>query len=94
MEAFGVAEAKRRFKELIDRVGSGERFVVSKHGKPVVALVLPNDAALVEAVPYTGFGPIAGFLSEWTSEDIDEMVEHMYEARRRAKDRAAPSFDG
>ncbi|MBV9423016.1 MAG: type II toxin-antitoxin system Phd/YefM family antitoxin [Solirubrobacterales bacterium] len=40
----GVAEAKRRFSEPIDRVGEGEQFIVARHGKPEVALASPSEA--------------------------------------------------
>lgn len=35
----GVAETKRRFGEVLDRVLAGERVVVSRRGKPVAAIV-------------------------------------------------------
>ncbi len=35
----GVAETKRRFGEVIDRVLAGERVVVTRRGKPVAAIV-------------------------------------------------------
>ncbi len=44
-ETLGVAEAKRRFSELIERVGRGERFVICRRGKPAVALVLWLESA-------------------------------------------------
>jgi prevent-host-death family protein len=43
-EMLGVADAKRRFSELIERVQQGERFVVSRRGKPVLALVPADEA--------------------------------------------------
>lgn len=91
-ETLGVAEAKRRFAELIERVSRGERFVVARHGRPVLSLC-PPDAGGVEPVTFTGFASVAGFLSDWTDADIDDMVGHIYAERRRAKDRPAPTFD-
>jgi prevent-host-death family protein len=41
-ESVGTAEAKRRFSEWVDRVGEGERFLVSRRGRPAVALVPPT----------------------------------------------------
>ncbi|MGH3080243.1 MAG: type II toxin-antitoxin system Phd/YefM family antitoxin [Gaiellaceae bacterium] len=87
----GVAEAKRRFSELIDRVRSGERFVVTRRGRAVVALVPPEatqDAA--EPHRYLGLAAFAGALAEW--KDMDEFVREVYEARRRARDRPAPDL--
>lgn len=39
MPEIGVYEAKTRLAELLVRVGQGERFVITKHGKPVAQLV-------------------------------------------------------
>ena len=38
-----VAEAKRRFTELIEHVGRGERIIIAHRGKPVMGLVSPNE---------------------------------------------------
>lgn len=88
----GVAEAKRRFSELLDRVGAGEHIVIARRGKPAVALVPPDDdlAQAPRAAP-TGFAAIAGALEEL--DELDEIVRDIYRARRRAKDRPGPSLD-
>lgn len=88
----GVAEAKRRFSELLDRVGAGEHIVIARRGKPAVALV-PPDEALVRgprAAP-TGFAALAGALAEW--DELDDVVADIYAARRAAEDRPAPAID-
>lgn len=36
IKRIGVAEAKRRYSELADRVGRGEAFVIVSRGRPVV----------------------------------------------------------
>jgi prevent-host-death family protein len=85
----GVAEAKRRFSELIDRVRSGERFVVTRRGRPVVALVPPSDS--LEKEPRSvGLAALAGALSDW--KELDEVVEEIYASRRRARDREVPDL--
>lgn len=91
-ETLGVAEAKRRFSELIERVGSGERIVISRRGKPVVALVSPKDelARRPRAAP-TGLAAAAGGLEDW--EELDELVAEIYASRSKARDRAAPTLD-
>jgi prevent-host-death family protein len=90
-DVLGVAEAKRRFSELIDRVRAGERFVVTRRGRAVVALVPPeateDDAGLHR---HLGLAAFAGTLAEW--KEIDEFVRDLYEARRRARDRPAPDL--
>ncbi len=91
-QVLGVAEAKRRFSELLDRVGAGERFIVSRHGKPAVALVAPSEQSLRAAAGRpVGFAAVAGALAEWG--EIDEVVSDIYAARRRSRDRPVPALD-
>jgi antitoxin (DNA-binding transcriptional repressor) of toxin-antitoxin stability system len=87
----GVAEAKRRFSELIDRVDSGERFVVSRRGRPAVVLGPPTPEALSRTASRPiGLAAVAGALAEW--EDLEEAVEEIYAARRGSRDRPAPDL--
>ena len=37
--ALGAFEAKNRFSELLNRVGRGEEFTITKHDRPVARLV-------------------------------------------------------
>ena len=43
VHVMNVAEAKRRFSELIERVGRGERIIIARRGTPVMGLVSPNE---------------------------------------------------
>lgn len=87
----GVAEAKRRFSELIDRVGAGERFVISRRGHPAVLLASPTPEALHATTPRPiGLAAVAGALAEW--EDLDEAVQEIYAARSKSRDRPAPDL--
>jgi prevent-host-death family protein len=86
----GVAETKSRFSELIERVRHGERFLVARRGTPVLALVPPDQAVRPGTRP-TGLAAIAGALAEW--EELPQIVDEIYAARRRARDRAAPGLD-
>ncbi len=87
----GTAEAKRRFSELVDRVGEGERILVSRRGRPAVALVPPSAELLaVGGAPPSGLAALAGALADW--EDIDDVVGEIYAARRASKDRPAPDL--
>lgn len=88
-ERMGVAEAKRRFSELIDRVAHGERFVVARRGRPAVALVPPEASEAVAPRPI-GLATIAGALADW--EELPEVVAELYAARRRARDRSVPEL--
>ena len=90
-ESVGTAEAKRRFSELVDRVGAGERFLVSRRGRPAVALV-PPAPELFEAPgrPPGGLASVAGALADW--DELDEMVGEIYAARTSSEDRPAPEL--
>lgn len=43
MPTYGIAEAKARFSELIDRAARGEEVVIARHGKPAVRLAPAAD---------------------------------------------------
>ena len=90
-ESVSTAEAKRRFSELVDRVGEGERFLVSRRGRPAVALV-PPAPELFEAPhrPPSGLAAVAGALADW--HELDDVVEEIYVARRGSEDRPAPDL--
>ena len=90
-ETLGVADAKRRFSELIERVGNGESFTVLKHGKPVLALVPPEHAEEVEPQPL-GLLAGAGFLAEW--ETIEDDMAEVLAARAEETFRDLPDFSG
>lgn len=90
-EILGVAEAKRRFAELIDRVQNGERFLVSRRGRPAVALVPPGPELARGPRPAPrGLAAGAGALGDW--EELPEIVEEFCAARRGAKDRPGPDL--
>jgi prevent-host-death family protein len=90
IEMIGVADAKRRFSELIERVARGERFLVTKRGRPVLALVPPASAhhELPERPP-AGLLALVGLIEDW---DHEGFVEEIYAARRKARDRTAPDL--
>ena len=47
MTAIGVYDAKTQLPKLLERVSRGERFLITKHGRPVAELVPATaDAAL------------------------------------------------
>lgn len=91
-EELGVADAKRRFSELIDRVQKGERFLVSRRGRPAMALVPPADT---QRRPRTGaprgLVAVAGSIDDW--DELDAVVEEIYASRRKARDRPAPELE-
>lgn len=90
-QSLGTAEAKRRFSELVDRAGEGERIVISRRGRPAVVLVAPTPDLLgPRPAPPAGLASVAGALAEW--DDIDAAVEEIYAARRSSRDRPAPDL--
>lgn len=91
MTAIGVAEAKRRFSELLDRVAHGERIVVERRGLPAVVLVPPHEEAASGARPApVGFASLAGALAELPR--LDEILSEVAAARTRATDRPGPDL--
>lgn len=54
MEAVNVVEAKKRFSELMTRVAyGGERLIVERHGKPMMAWVSIEDLQRLQALGRT-----------------------------------------
>ncbi|HEV8229383.1 MAG TPA: type II toxin-antitoxin system prevent-host-death family antitoxin [Candidatus Limnocylindria bacterium] len=84
-----MAEAKRRFSELIERVGRGERFLISRRGKPALALVPASEGGATQTRPL-GLAAVAGALADWN--EIDAVVAEIYAARRCSKERTAPEL--
>lgn len=87
----GVADAKRRFSDLLDRAERGERFVIARRGKPAAVLVPPGTAARARIERPIGFAALAGALGDdWP--DIEAFVEEVYRARSKARDREPPAI--
>jgi len=90
-EQMGVAETKQRFAELIDRVLDGERFVVTRRGRPVAALVPASDAAATEPSPYLGLAAFAGVMADVP--EFEQIMAEVVASRKNAGQRPAPEFD-
>lgn len=87
----GVAEAKRRFSELIDRVQRGERVVVFRRGRPAMTLVAPDVSREPPEEPPLGLAAFAGALADWP--EIAEDTQKIIRSRRRAGHRQAPQLE-
>ena len=63
-KSISVAEAKATLSECIRQVESGSPVLITRHGKPVAALVRPDDLEHLErlrkAGPESGLASIAG----------------------------------
>ena len=77
-----IAEAKATFSDCIRQVEAGSSVLITKHGKPVAALVRPGDLEHLErlkkAGPESGLAGIAGGWenSEELSTILDESLRH------------------
>ena len=93
----GVAEAKRRFSELIERVRRGERFVVTKRGRPVMAFVPPAAAEVPPRERHpAGLLSIVGILGDWDETrdwDHEQFVKEIYAGRRKERSRPVPEVE-
>ena len=84
-----VADAKRRFSELIDRVEGGEHILVSRRGKVVLALVRARSVADARPAPI-GLAAVAGALGDW--DELPVVATEVVASRRRARDRRVPDL--
>lgn len=76
-KTLSVAEAKASFSECIRKVEAGKVVLITRHGKPVAALVCPDDIEHLErlrkAGPESGLAGIAG---GWeNSEDLATILD-------------------
>jgi len=85
-----VAEAKRDFSELMSRVAfRGERFLIERRGKSMAALVSVEDLHKIETnSDQLGKRGLLAAVGAWEDfPGLDRMVEKLYLARERSKDR-------
>jgi len=81
-KSISIAKAKATFSECIRQVEAGSFVLITKHGKPVAALVRPGELENLErlkkAGPEGGLASIAGGWenSEELAEIIDESPRH------------------
>jgi prevent-host-death family protein len=88
-QEFGVAEAKARFSELLTRVVRGERFLISRRGSPLAALI-PADRMPPDAPATVGLAAIAGALAD--EDEMTAVMDEVVASRRRARDRDTPDL--
>lgn len=85
----GVGEAKKNLSEIMSRVVyKGERFIIERRGRPMAALVSPEDLERLEQEPASPRGLLAA-VGAWAEfEELDEVVADVYRQRKRTRDRA------
>jgi prevent-host-death family protein len=77
-----IADAKARFAEYVREAEQGGSVVITRHGKPVAALVTPKDWEQVQRLRAAGPKQgLASLLGGW--EGSDEFVEAVYRANPR-----------
>ena len=72
-KSISVAEAKATFSECIRQVESGSPVLITRHGKPVAALVRPGELDHLERLRKAGpEGGLASIAGGW--EDSEELA--------------------
>ncbi len=90
----GVAEAKAKFSELLEAVAHGdEHYIIERHGRPVAALVTPEELEQIQANPAwssqpKGFLALVGLWADVPDEEIDAMLDEIYRLRDADQGRA------
>jgi prevent-host-death family protein len=77
-----VADAKSHFTDCIASAEAGEPVVVTRHGKPVAAIVRVEDlerlSRLGDDSPQSG---LAGILDQWDDEEFAEVLNDIVAQR-------------
>lgn len=89
-----VAEAKRRFSDLVNQVVyHKKRFVIARRGKPMVGLIpaaelhgLPQKAAAPK-----GFLTLVGLWEDFVN--LEEVIQDIYHQREREPSRPVPPLE-
>ncbi len=82
MTAIGVYDAKTQLPKLLDRVSRGERFLITRHGRPVAQLVPAESEESVDV------NEIIRRMQEWQEQQGPTLgrgltIQELREAGRR-----------
>jgi len=89
VEKIPLTLAKSRFSELVERlILNKEHIVITKHGKPVAAL-LPFDEWERQQAGEAGGLAGAARPGRDLDDEIDHLIEEIYEARTKSRARRA-----
>ncbi len=96
-KTMGVAEVKRHFSEVMSEVSrGGGHFIIGRKGKPMAAMVGIKDLEIIER--HKKMREKKGLLTAlgaWEDfERLDEVIRHIYEKRKRSKDRRIKGSSG
>jgi prevent-host-death family protein len=87
MKTIPLTRAKARLSGLVERlIYQKEHVIITKHGKPVAALIPYEDWEQCAAGAVSGLASVAPPPEDIDSE-IDAMVEEIYEARAKSRAR-------
>jgi prevent-host-death family protein len=81
-----LAEAKATLSECIRQVENGESVVITRHGKPVAALIRPHDLENIERLRKAGpEGGLASLAGGWEgSEELSRFLDESNRVGNRA----------
>lgn len=84
----GVAEAKRKFSELMSLAFfSHQRFYIKRRGKVMAALVGPEDIRKIEECEVGKRGLLKAVRAWADFPKLDELIDEIYGARSEASER-------
>ena len=87
MEIVPITRAKARLSEIVARlIHRKEAVLITRKRQPVAAIVPYEEWASKQASKQVGLAAAAGALADFDA-DIDKMIEAVYSARAKAKDR-------
>jgi len=64
--------------------------VIARRGRPVMGLVPPTDEVVRPQTAPQGLAAVAGALADW--DELEDVVDEIYAARRRSPDRDVPEL--
>lgn len=74
MPTIDVAQAKRQFDQLLERVWHEEEVVITKNDRPLARLTAPTP---MQQDPKREFGRVEGAI--WMSDDVDAPLDDLRE---------------
>lgn len=90
-KSISISRAKANFSAAVREAEAGETLMITRHGRPVAALVGTDDAEQLERLRAAGPGEgLASVAGGW--EDSDELVERISESARTGS-RGVPALD-